>query len=336
MSFRPLIVVGGIALDITATTQSVKNFLHTSTVGHVRQSLGGVGRNICESAFRAGAPCQLLTVIGDDPPGQILKQGLQDVGMTTDLLCTLPGQASAVYNAFHTNDGQLLAAVADMAIFDQMDLSQVKSVFQDLEPSLVCFDGNIAPKAMVDLTKTSRSMGIPVFFEPTSIPKSVKIFDGLVDTRAIWYTSPNQYELEAMASHCTKPSIARTKLPDIDPSRLPLLAQQMLEPAWLLSHTIPHVITKLGDQGCLYVSHVTNAIAHLPAETVDPSTIQSVTGAGDSFVGVVLANLRQDPWIQDVNTWVKVLASGQKAAVRTLQSQRSVGPSIAPDLLVSV
>ncbi|KAI8059482.1 Ribokinase-like protein [Gongronella butleri] len=333
---RPLIVVGGVALDITATTHSVKGFLHTSTVGTVKHSLGGVGRNVCEAAHRAGARSILLSAVGDDMPGHSLRQGMADMHMDTALLQTSAGHASAVYNAFHTADGQLLSAVADMSIFDHLDLDKISSVFQSYKPALVCFDGNITSAAMAKLTAACRSLGIPAFFEPTSIPKSVKAFASDVDTRAIAYTSPNQYELEAMIEHCdtssAQPLSAAQQMPRLDD--LPLLARQQLEPAWCLSHTIPHVITKLGEHGCLYVSQAKKAISYIPPEPLDPSTVLSVTGAGDSFVGVLLANLARDPLQDDLTTWRGMISCGQKAAIRTLQSKLAVSPSIGSDLVL--
>ncbi|KAI8637008.1 hypothetical protein BD408DRAFT_354542, partial [Parasitella parasitica] len=105
-----LLVIGGIALDITATVGKslTSSILHTSTPGHVKQSLGGVGRNVAEAAGRTGANVKLVSVVGDDLAGESVKQGLKSLSMV-------------VYNALHSEDGQLVAAVADMNIFDQMD-----------------------------------------------------------------------------------------------------------------------------------------------------------------------------------------------------------------------
>ncbi|KAI8991112.1 hypothetical protein BDF20DRAFT_812765, partial [Mycotypha africana] len=118
-----LIVIGGIALDITATTsvpssaRSLKGILHTSTLGQVKQTLGGVGRNVAESAWRSGAEqVKLVSVVGQDMAGDIVKAGMKKLGMQT-----------AVYNALHSSDGQLVAAVADMSIFEAIHSEKVKS-----------------------------------------------------------------------------------------------------------------------------------------------------------------------------------------------------------------
>lgn len=57
--------------------------MHTSTPGHVRQSLGGVGRNVAEAAWRTGANVKLVSVVGDDLAGESVKQGLKSISMVT-------------------------------------------------------------------------------------------------------------------------------------------------------------------------------------------------------------------------------------------------------------
>ncbi|KAI7907085.1 Ribokinase-like protein [Cokeromyces recurvatus] len=205
---RPLIVIGGVALDITATIgkngplgSTFSSILHTSTPGHVKQSLGGVGRNVAEAAWRTGGTnVKLVSVVGDDLAGQSIQQGMKSVGMTTEYIKIMKNKPTAVYNALHFNDGQLIAAVADMNIFDSMDTTKIISILKRENPNFVCFDGNISSNMMKTIAETCKLLSIPAFFEPTSVPKSLKLFEFIetTQTQSIQYTSPNQYELEAM------------------------------------------------------------------------------------------------------------------------------------------
>ena len=81
-----MLVIGGIALDITATVgSSLNSILHTSTPGRVKQSLGGVGRNVAEAAWRTGASrVKLLSVVGNDLAGITVRQGMASIGMVTN------------------------------------------------------------------------------------------------------------------------------------------------------------------------------------------------------------------------------------------------------------
>lgn len=60
----------------------------------------------------------------------------------------------------------------------------------------------------------------------------------------------------------------------------PKLAQLALPNAFYLSQFIPNVITKLGEEGCLYVGK--NAVVeYFPPELIQANEIVNVTGAGD-------------------------------------------------------
>ncbi|CAO3645341.1 unnamed protein product [Cunninghamella blakesleeana] len=348
---RPIIVIGGVVLDITATATTSNSFhklLKTSTAGTVFQTLGGVGRNVCEASMRTGAPSILLSIVGNDTAGNTIKQQMTCLGMDTSLIKTTPSCSTAVYNAFHSKDGQLISAVADMNIFDNLDLSNINDIFKTYNPSLVCFDGNVSAKSMETITSTCKSFGIPAFFEPTSIPKSLRIFESkeIILTKSINYTSPNQYELEAMVDKLKQKfdKIHDVSLPISSLSssssttttkKVPSIVEKVFPEAIYLSNYIPHIITKLGEYGCLYINNNNNKLTthYFSPEIINHDTIKSVTGAGDSFVGTLLANLQKDPFIEHLDQWKKIIQNGQKSAIRTLQSELAVSPLINNDLL---
>lgn len=59
----------------------------------------------------------------------------------------------------------------------------------------------------------------------------------------------------------------------------PRLAQNVLPQALCLSNYVPNVITKLGQDGCLFVNQ--SVVKYFPPEIILPHEIKSVTGAGD-------------------------------------------------------
>ncbi|KAI9247829.1 Ribokinase-like protein [Sporodiniella umbellata] len=324
---RPLMVVGGIALDITATVD--KFVLHTSTYGKIKETLGGVGRNVAEAAQRTGAKVRFVSVVGNDPAGDILVQGMRELGMDTKNIEKISGQSSAIYNAMHSHEGQLIAAVADMNIFDTIDPLKVVSTIEKEKPSFLCFDGNIPSKAMQCISQKCRQLSIPVFFEPTSVPKSLKIFEQ--ENTTVDYISPNQFELEALCERIhSDPILFKKKRPIRQLSALidaPRLAQSVLPQALDLSNHVPNVFTKLGEEGCLFVSPST--IQYFPPEKAN--NIQSVTGAGDCFVGTLVANLQK----HSVDTHLSaIIQRSQLSAIRTLQSPLAVSPDINHELLL--
>ena len=69
-------------------------------------------------------------------------------------------------------------------------------------------------------------------------------------------------------------------------------------------------------------------VQHFPPLVV--SQIINVTGAGDSFVGVLLANLLQNPnTFQDPRTTSTAIFSAQSAAILSLQSHNAVSPLLS-------
>jgi len=71
-------------------------------------------------------------------------------------------------------------------------------------------------------------------------------------------------------------------------------------------------------------------IKHYPAHEVDPQSVVSVTGAGDSLVGVILAAVTQNVSTFDSPELVdNVIALAQSAAIQTLQSPLAVSHSLS-------
>jgi pseudouridylate synthase / pseudouridine kinase len=71
-------------------------------------------------------------------------------------------------------------------------------------------------------------------------------------------------------------------------------------------------------------------LKHYPAHTIDPQSIVSVTGAGDSLVGAILAALAQDlSAFNSPESLGRVITLGQSAATETLQSTSAVSPSLS-------
>lgn len=71
-------------------------------------------------------------------------------------------------------------------------------------------------------------------------------------------------------------------------------------------------------------------IKHYPAHEIDPQSVVSVTGAGDSLVGAILAALTQNSSTFDSPELVDdIIALAQSAAIQTLQSPLAVSPSLS-------
>ncbi|KAJ2960248.1 hypothetical protein NQZ79_g4377 [Umbelopsis isabellina] len=244
-----------------------------------------------------------------------------------------------IYNALHSPDGQLISAVADMNVFKRIETEQVIEAIQIHQPNLICCDGNIESNVLRDTAVIAKGLDIPVHFEPTSIPKSLKIFHdpATVLAGSIKSISPNHHELIAMSEAARKilplieDELLRNQLSKFAAdAELPEIARKCLPYAAHLSNFFNVIVTKLGQHGCLIVGREDDQqiVRYFQAHAIKPEQIKSVTGAGDSFVGVLLANVNKQldclNSVQDIR-WDDIIHQSQSAAIRTLQSHSAVG-----------
>jgi len=143
-----VLIFGSAAIDVTAQARpSTGSILHTTVPGAVQFTPGGVGRNIAECASRLSDPDEVLLVsaIGTrsrsgnqddssltaDTFGTILETEMGISDMRTDGLIRREedGANTAVCNLILSNDGGLIAGIADMDIAESITSEEVRIDF---------------------------------------------------------------------------------------------------------------------------------------------------------------------------------------------------------------
>ncbi|PRP73128.1 pseudouridine-metabolizing bifunctional protein [Planoprotostelium fungivorum] len=276
---RP-VVVGGMVLDIVSTSSSAA-IMETSNPGGVLYRQGGVGRNALEVLYRLGQEALFISAVGQDPSASVLLSGLRKITeFSSDGIYVSNRTNTAVYNAILDHNGHMLVAVADMAIFDEISSNFVRNFKEELTAApVVIMDGNI-PEATMDEVLSSSSN---VIFEPTSVPKSMKILPRLSRVSVL---TPNLDELFALTGGRPQDVSVTT------------YKERCIT---LMDRGVRAVLLKMGAEGVMYASsealdgceEVTSSTSsgkkgqvffyHFEAPKVDK--IISVTGAGDSLVG---------------------------------------------------
>ncbi|KAI7827801.1 Indigoidine synthase A like protein-domain-containing protein [Kickxella alabastrina] len=313
-SERPLLVVGGAAIDVTSQVDSdIESSASqaTSYPGAVVTSIGGVGQNIARAAHFMGADTVLISAIGHDIYGDTIKAALEEIGMDTHS-CT-------VYNALHAQNGDLIMAVADMDINGMVSAQQIQEAFVKLSPGVVGLDGNISALAISTAVTMAAHMDCCVVFEPTSVPKCTSMLSALSFVkrsetfaevgRLVHIITPNRLELERMAESApladTVEEIAEQHY---------ALDTGLIRDALTLFPLFQIQIIKLGEKGAAVVSP-------------SPNLVINSNGAGDSLVGAFGADgyLKLDP--QDIDC---IVNRAQKAAILSLESLLAVSESSIP------
>lgn len=324
-------------MDITA--QQRVDSPHSTSPGTIRFSTGGVAFNVARAAhamLSSDTDVLLCAPCGEDVFGKTLVEEVTKASMRTDALVS--AKKTAVCNLLLNAAGELVTGTADMDMVEQtMTPAMVAGQIRRHKPPVVCMDANMLPETLATALDACAFVRSIVLFEPTSVQKCGRLVEALTlqsHPKRVHFITPNQYELSILAK------LVRTRLPHAPHPSLSnvqtLATRWELPPAWLqdalttarLAHT---QFIKLGSRGVLVVTHAQSEesplILHMPANTLDPDQKMNSTGAGDNFLGAVLAKISNIPkkfehWT--LSDMVDLAHAGQQAAQRTLCSPEAV------------
>lgn len=285
-----LAVLGGANLDLLGRSAG-RAVAGDSNPGTVRLACGGVARNVCENLARLGARTTLITALGDDWPGELLRRECAAAGIDVSHILCAAGR-TGTYLAAEGGDGELLAAVNDMDILRALTPERLAPLLPVLRAAdAVVFDANLPAETVAFLA--ARCGDRPLFADPVSTIKAPRLRPALPYLRCL---KPNRAELRLLSG-------------EDDPER---------GMDKLLARGAEMVCVSLGAQGaCLRGQN------GVRAETRPPHLeARDVTGAGDAlFAGLIWALL-------DGRTPAEALRFGTGAALLTLQYSGAVRPDL--------
>ncbi|MEN3277419.1 MAG: pseudouridine kinase [Massilia sp.] len=299
---RPILCVGAANLDrkLRALAPLV---MGTSNPASAVESFGGVARNIAENLARMGAAVSLITAVGKDSSGRALLSHAESAGIDTRGSLKLDDAASGTYTAVLGDDGQMVVALADMALYDRitpafLDMRQQ----QRAGASLIVADLNLSMEAVATLQRDAARDSISVVIVAVSEPKMQRLPESLHGVRLLIL---NAGELAAR--------VGRPLDSDAD------LAQACRE---VQAQGAQDVIVTLGARGVLYTCP-NGTVEHLAAP---PASVVDVTGAGDAFAAAVCLSLHGGG-----NDLALACRRGLQLAAMTIACRETVCPQLAPD-----
>lgn len=296
------VVIGGSNLDVKARS-SAKATAGTSNPGHGSMAPGGVGRNIAENIARLGNRVHLVSVVGRDPQGSNLLDHTASAGVRIEHVARTD-RPTGTYTAILDADGELLVAIADMDATADLSPEVVRSARDVIATAgVVVLDGNLRRdtfECAIDL-----AAGVRVIFEPVSVPKATLLKD-LVDQR-IYAITPSRDELAALSG-----------LPTRTDRQVRVAARAMHDRGVAL------VWTTLGERGSLLSTP--QEFLEIPAIS---TTVEDVTGAGDSMLGAFCHVLLDGGTAEDAARF------GHAAAALTIASPHTVRPDLTVRLILS-
>lgn len=252
-------VVGGVNMDIGGWPAKTP-VAHDSNPGHVRMSLGGVGRNIAHNMALLGLDVRLLTVFGDDLNAQKIAASCAELGIDVSHSPFLPGEHTSTYLFITDERGDMSLAVSDMDIYKRLTpqfLAQRQKLLDGAQ--VVVADTNPPAETLRYLADHCEA---PIFCDPVSTAKAEKIRPVLGKLHTL---KPNRIEAELLSG---------IKINSEESLRL--AAGKLLETG------LHRVFISLGDDGVFAADHAQEI--HLP---VISGTMVNTTGCGDAFMAAI-------------------------------------------------
>lgn len=251
-----VVVVGAVNVDVSGTPDTAY-LPGDSNPGHVRMTMGGVGRNIAENLCRLGRQVVMITALGEDANAERVKQHSREVGIDLSHSLTVPGGRTSTYLCLNDETGEIVGAVSDMAIYEALTPEFLSTKLEVLNrAALVIADGNLSADTLAWLGK---NVTVPLLADPVSVKKALNLEGALPFLTAL---KPNRPE----ASLLTGVSIQSHQ-------DLPQAAQ-----AFFLKG-VKNVLISLGGEGVYYDDGVDRGIL-----SCIPGPLINTNGCGDAFL----------------------------------------------------
>jgi pseudouridine kinase len=294
-----IIVIGGMNVDIKAKVTRAP-IAGTSNPGTISFTPGGVARNIAHNLGSLGVNVALISVAGNDPPGEMALAASRAAGVDLSMVLRTATPTGS-YVAMLDERGELSSAVNDMRILEELTSAHVQQYVAALERAkFVVVDCNVQADLMAFLAlKFSDKLVV----EPVSVAKSEKL-KALLDRYEVFFATPNRDQLVAMTDNGDVEAACRD----------------------LHERGLQNLVVHLGAAGSLV-----STAAGVRQLAVDGNTcVTDVTGAGDAAVAGLLYGLSQG---FDIPTAAEF---GQAAASLKVHSNLSIAAELSEDALKGI
>ena len=258
---HPVTVIGGANVDIQGKPDG-QLLMEDSNPGFIQTSLGGVGRNIADNICKFDLDTRLITAVGDDKRGVMVKANARDLGIDMELSITTAECHTSTYLYVLDEHGELVVAVSDMSIVKQLTPHYFKKLITKIDHSpYTVIDANLPQKSIEYLAE--HLVKTRIVLDPVSIAKATRAKHILDKLYAI---KVNKTEAEALTG-------------------LTLDSETMIAKAGqqLVAAGIERVFITLGGDGVYYQDSDTGFFR----EAIKTNVVNA-TGSGDAFTAAMI------------------------------------------------
>ncbi|MCL2560140.1 MAG: carbohydrate kinase family protein [Turicibacter sp.] len=304
MDNKRITCIGGANIDRKAVAKDDIRYRSSNPV-NTTESFGGVARNVAENLAKLGNGVSLFSVVGDDSEGRSVLADSVCKNIDVALTKVAKEGRTGTYTAVLDGDGEMVLALADMAIYDQFTSDVIANSWEALVTSEAIFmDTNLSSEAIAEVISRCEKESIRLYIDPVSSLKAKKLPRDLSGVSVLF---PNLEEAEELSGIRIKSSADYQVVADA-----------------LKAHGVENVVMTLGSEGIFY-SSPTGSGQLLPysVEIVD------VTGAGDALTAGVMSAMIQGCDLEVACRY------GLAAAAFALQTEQSVAPDLSLEHLTA-
>lgn len=259
-----VVVIGAANMDVGAVADGAL-VAGDSRPGRVMLSPGGVGFNIARNLRLLAVDTAMVTVLGADAFGQeLLRQG-EALGLDMGPSAVLPGGRTSTYVFLAGDDGEMAAAVSDMAIHAALTPDFLARRLDRINGAeLVVVDANLPGESIAWLADHCT---VPMVADPVSTAKAERLLPLLPHLLAL---KPNRMEAGFL-----------TGLPVDTEAQVAAAARKLLDMG------PQQVYISLSAHG-IYAAQRDGKTVRLPCP---PLRMVNATGGGDAMVAALTASI---------------------------------------------
>jgi len=255
-----VVVIGGANIDIGG--QAFEPLvLKDSNPGTISMKLGGVGRNIAHNMSLLGLHVCFITAFGEDVYAAKIASSCNELGIDSSPSMHVQHGFTSTYLFIEGKDGDMEAAIADMALYEQItpEFLQTREYLLQ-EAQVIVVDTNIPENSIAWIAKHCRT---PIFVDPVSTTKAMKLQAvlGFIHT-----LKPNLLEAEILSGVKITDRVTLHQAVDV-----------------LLATGLQRVFISMGKQGVMAADH--RGCKMLPCIKTTPV---GMTGCGDAFMAALV------------------------------------------------
>lgn len=292
-----VVVVGGANIDVCCKSEN-KIIEKDSNMGKVEFALGGVGRNIAEDLSLFGADTSLITAIGNDSFGRVVRDNADEQGISL-ILKPFKNEKTGVYAYVSDFDGSFVLGVNDMDVSRMLtpEVIEENSNFL-LFSDYVVLEANLPQKTIEKIC----SYNLKLVADCVSGVKCKRL-ENVLDK--LFLIKANFLEMQVLTGKGTLEEGIKT----------------------LIAKGLNRGIVTLGGDGAMCFEKTEEGIECFQIPNMPDSVIVDTSGCGDAFLSGFMIGLMRG------HNMKECLVLGQSAAYLNSQSFSSVNREMTYALL---